>query len=132
MKLITRDTDYAIRALRFIAEQKKKKFSVSELARDLKAPRPFLRKIMQVLNKNGVLKSYKGQNGGFTLALKPERIFVTDLIEVFQGPVKLNECIFKKKICADVKSCILKEKLEAMERYVISELKSITIASLLN
>ena len=56
MKLITRDTDYAIRALCFIARFKKKIVSVSELVKVLKIPRPFLRKILQTLNKKRILK----------------------------------------------------------------------------
>ena len=65
MKLITRDTDYALRALCFIAKHKKEIISVDRLAEESKIPRPFLRKILQKLNRAGILKSYKGQGGGF-------------------------------------------------------------------
>ena len=132
MRLITRNTDYAIRALMFVAEHKEEIISVSELVKNLKIPRPFLRKILQILNKKGLLKSYKGMGGGFMLALPPNKIFLVDLIEIFQGPLKLNECIFKKRICPNTKICLLKKKIDAVERYVISELKSITVASLLS
>jgi len=131
MKLITRDTDYALRALCFIVKQKKEIVSVSELVKALKIPYPFLRKILQVLNKKGVLKSFKGQGGGFSLGTRPSRIFLVDLIEIFQGPLKLNECFFKKLSCPNIKTCSLKKKIDSIERYVISELKSIKISSLL-
>ncbi|MEK6867744.1 MAG: Rrf2 family transcriptional regulator, partial [Nanoarchaeota archaeon] len=60
MRLITRNTDYAMKALCFIAQNNKKKetIPVHELARNLNIPKPFLRKILQVLNKKGLLKSY--------------------------------------------------------------------------
>ncbi len=132
MKLITRDTDYAVRALCFIARQKGKIVSVSDLVKTLKIPRPFLRKILQILNKESVLKSYKGQGGGFLLAGSAAEIFLLDLIEIFQGPLKLNECIFKKKICPDRNICALRNKINFIEKQAFSELKSITIASLLN
>lgn len=132
MKLITRDIDYAIRALIFMAQQKEIKTSVSDLVSELKIPRPFLRKILQILNKKRILKSYKGQGGGFLLATSADRIFLVDLIEVFQGPLKINECFLRKKICPDVRTCILKKKIEHIEEYVGSELSSINIASLLN
>jgi len=131
MKLITRNTDYAIRAICFVAESKKEITSVSELAQKLKIPRPFLRKISQTLNKKGVLASFKGKSGGFKLRHKPKDIFITDLIEIFQGPLKLNECIFKKKLCSSMNSCILREKVVGIEQRVISELGLITIESLL-
>lgn len=131
MKLITRDTDYAIKAICFMAENGKEITPVSELVQKLKIPRPFLRKILQALNKKGVLISFKGKSGGFKLRRKPQSIFITDLIEVFQGPVKLNKCIFKKKLCSSVDRCILREKIGEIEQRVVSELRLITVASLL-
>lgn len=131
MKLITRDTDYAMRALLFMARQKKKKTSVSELARALEIPRPFLRKILQVLNKKRILKSYKGQGGGFSLAAATDKIFLVDLIKIFQGQLKINECFLKKEICPEASVCALKKRIEDIERYIVSQLSSINIASLL-
>lgn len=131
MKLITRDTDYALRALCFMVRYKKAITSVSTLVKELKIPRPFLRKILQVLNKKGILKSYKGGGGGFILGLTPSKIFLVDLIEIFQGPLKLNECFFKKLSCPNMKTCALRKKIDTIERYVVSKLKSITIASLI-
>lgn len=131
MKLITRDTDYAVRALCSIAKRKEKIVSVSELVKELKIPRPFLRKILQRLNKRKVVKSYKGLGGGFSLARPLSKIFLVDLIEIFQGPLKINECLFKRKLCPDTNICILREKIDAIERYVVSHLESITIESLL-
>ncbi len=131
MKLITRDTDYAIRAISFMAKKKKKIVSVSELVRTLKIPRPFLRKILQILNKNQILKSIKGKAGGFMLGLSPNKIYLVDLMRIFQGSLKLNKCIFKKKICPNIKTCKLKKQLDNIQKYVISELKTITIAHLI-
>jgi Rrf2 family protein len=132
MKLVTRDTDYAVRALCFIAKHNKERISASDLVRELKIPRPFLRKILQILHKKGVLISYKGQGGGFLLANSPQRIFLTDLIEIFQGPLKINECIFKKKICPNRNTCSLRRKISSIEKQVLSGLRFITLASLLN
>ena len=131
MKLITRDTDYAVRALCFMAQKKDDVISVTELVGRLRIPRPFLRKILQVLNKRGLLRSYKGVGGGFILADPPDKIFLVDLIKIFQGPFRLNECLFKKRICPERSSCMLRQKIDIVEEKVISELKDITIASLL-
>ena len=132
MKLITRDTDYALRALCFIAKGKDKIISAAELVRKLKIPQSFLRKILQVLNRKKILKSYKGQGGGFLLAVPANKILLVDLIEIFQGPLRLNECFFKKMACPRKKTCALKKKIDTIERYVLKELDSITLASLLN
>lgn len=131
MKLITRDTDYAIRAICFIAKRREGLVSASELVRALRIPRPFLRKILQILNKKGILKSYKGKDGGFQLTVKPEKIFLLDLIKIFQGPIKINECLFKKMPCPNIKVCRLKKRVDRIQRYVVSELKGISLAYLL-
>ena len=131
MKLIAKNTDYAVRAISHIARNKGKIISVTNLVEELKMPGPFLRKILQVLNKKRILKSYKGQGGGFLLAMPANKIFLVDLIVALQGPLILNSCIFKKTICPDKNICVLKKKIDDIERNVIAELRSITVASLL-
>lgn len=131
MSLINRNTDYATRAICFMAKNNKFRTSVVDLVRELRIPKPFLRKILQALNKKGILKSYKGKDGGFILADSPDKIFLIDLMNIFQGKLKLNDCLFKKRICPNIKTCSLREKLGEIEEYVVSELESINIASLL-
>ncbi len=131
MKLITRDTDYAIRALCCIAGAGKQGLSARDLTRRLDMQRPFLRKILQVLNKKGLLKSSKGRSGGFTLAVKPGKITVLDIVEVFQGPFDLSEHVFKGKTCPHIRTCYMKKRIDKMEKYIAAELKSMTISSLL-
>jgi Rrf2 family protein len=131
VKLITRDTDYAVRAICFIAQSKKALVSAAELVKELKIPRPFLRKLLQVLNKEGILISYKGKGGGFKLALGLDKIYLLGLMKIFQGPLRLNECIFKKRPCPNIKRCPLRKKVTSIERHVFSELKNITIRSLI-
>ncbi len=132
MKLITRDTDYALRALCFIAKSDGKVISVSILARELGVPQPFLRKILQILNKRRILKSIKGQGGGFLLNKGPARIFLPDIMRIFQGKLRLNECSLKKLLCPEQKTCPLRKKIASIERYVLRELNAISVASLIN
>ena len=131
MKLITRNTDYAVRALCCIAEQKQEVISADQLVKSLKMPRPFLRKILQTLNKEGLLNSSKGKGGGFTLAVSPGEITLTDVMKIFQGPVRLNECKFKKSNCPYITNCLLKNKIDEIEKEVIVKLKAITMASII-
>ncbi len=41
-------------------------------------------------------------------------IFLPGLAEIFQG--KLNECILENKICPDRSACILRKKINAVEK----------------
>jgi len=131
VKLITRNTDYAVRALCCIAEQKQGVISADQLVKSLEMPRPFLRKILQTLNKEGLLNSSKGKGGGFVLAVSPGKITLTDVIKIFQGPIRLNECKFRKSDCSYINDCLLKKKIDEIEKEVITKLKTITIASII-
>jgi Rrf2 family protein len=132
MKLITRDTDYSVKALIYIARNNGRVVDITELVREMDAPRPFLRKILQSLTAGGILKSHKGKNGGFELARKPENIFLIDIMEIFQGKFKLSECLFKKDICPNINNCTLKSKIDVLEAMVEDNLKEATLASLVS
>ena len=131
MKLITKDTDYAIRALQCIAVHKDQNVTVCGLSEKLNMPRSFLRKILQILNKEGILKSCKGKGGGFCLKVSPERISVFNLMEIFQGPFHLCEHIFKGRSCPDVRGCYFKKRLDGIQEKTAKELRSITIAKII-
>jgi DNA-binding IscR family transcriptional regulator len=145
MKLITRETDYAIRALCCIARRGNSIVPVKELVKCLKVPKPFIRKLMQVLNregilksykgvlnKEGVLKSYKGKGGGFELKKDIRDITVARLVEIYQGPLQLSDHRFKKDLCHEINCCPFKRVLDNIERHIKSELSEITIDFLIN
>jgi len=131
VKLITRNTDYAVRALCYIAEQKQKVISGDRFIKSLEMPRPFLRKILQTLTKAGLLNSSKGKDGGFSLAVSPEEITLFEVMKIFQGSIRLTEHQFKKSDCPHINDCLLKKKLDEIEKEVIVKLKAITISSIL-
>ncbi|MFA5164877.1 MAG: Rrf2 family transcriptional regulator [Candidatus Omnitrophota bacterium] len=135
-KLVTRNTDYAVRALCYMAARDKKEkggiITVTELVKELGMPRPFMRKILQKLNAAKLLMSQKGKGGGFRLAKTPERIFITEVMEIFQGPFKLNECMFKRKVCPNRKACFLRKRLEAIEEFAVAQLNGVTIKEILH
>ncbi len=129
MKLITRNTDYALRAVCYIAQQKKI-ISVDELVAVLGVPRPFMRKILQKLSQEGITESYKGQGGGFKLKLATKKIYLTAIMSIFQGPLSLNGCFLKKDICPNRRKCVLRKKLLFIEKQALNQLKQINIEAL--
>ena len=130
MKLITRNTDYALRALCYIS-QNKNIVTVDELVKRLGVPRSFMRKILQQLNKKRILDSFKGQGGGFKLKALPEKIHVIKIMRIFQGQVGLNECFLRKDICPNRGKCVLRKRIHSIEENVFKQLKEITITSLI-
>jgi Rrf2 family protein len=132
VKLITRDTDYALRAICAINKSNKDLITVDDLVKETKTPRAFLRKILQILTKKGILSSCKGLSGGFKLKKNPKEIYLTDIMELFQGAFKLNECLFKKKPCPNIGACALHKEIEKIENYVISQIRKISLSVLIN
>ncbi|MCX5680463.1 MAG: Rrf2 family transcriptional regulator [Candidatus Omnitrophica bacterium] len=131
MKLITRNTDYAIRALAYMARKEDELTSATEIVKALKVPKQFLRSIMQKLGRNGFVKSYKGIGGGFKLSKRPSSVYIKDVAEAFQGAFRLNECLLGKSVCPNRKCCALKKKIDSIEKHVVSEMSSITVSDLL-
>ena len=130
MKLINRDADYAVKALLAVAGRGDGPTAVTDLTAELGLPRPYLRKIMQTLARKGLVSSSKGRGGGFALARPAGRITVADVIRVFQGPVSLHDCLFKKKPCPDIASCPLRESIGRLERRLVRDLEAMTLASI--
>ena len=130
MKLITRNTDYALRAICYIAKQDQI-VTVTQLVKVLGVPRPFMRKILQQVSKNKILKSYKGQGGGFKLSFLPKKIFIIQIMRIFQGLVGLNGCFLKKDICPNRGRCILRKKIQVIENNALTQLRRINITSLI-
>jgi Rrf2 family protein len=131
MNLLSRSTDYAIRALVYMAGDEDRIVSTADLDRDLKLPRPFMRKTLQTLQKAGHLSSVKGNKGGFRLETAPDKIRLIDLMTIFQGTISLGDCLFKKKPCNCIRSCPQRKEIKLMERDVLDRLKTVTLADLM-
>lgn len=132
MKLINKDADYAIKALVEVARRKGQVVPASGLTGPLGLPWPYLRKILQALGRAGLVSSSRGKGGGFVLARRAAAIRLADVIAVFQGPVQIHDCLFKERLCPDVRTCPLRSALDRLEARVVAELEAVTVADLLS
>lgn len=130
MKLITRDTDYAVRALVYMADDPDRVTTVQELVEQLDMPMAFSRRILQKLSQKGIVASFKGKGGGFCIKKPLTQVQLFELMEAFQGRLSVGSCLFKKKLCPNTRVCPLRRKMKRVEQNVFSELRAITIASL--
>jgi Rrf2 family protein len=131
VKLINKDADYAIKALVGIAGRGGDVTAATALAGPLGLPRPYLRKILQALARGGILESTRGKGGGFVLARSAARIRLTEVIGVFQGPIRIHDCVFKTRLCPDVRTCPLRRTLDGLEAELVAKLEALTVADLL-
>ena len=78
--LLTKASEYALLSLIYIS-QKDVPVDVDTMSGELDISKSFLAKILQNLAREGILVSFKGANGGFMLADKPENISIKKVIE---------------------------------------------------
>ena len=102
---ITRETDYAIRCILFLAERPERTFMVGEIAEKQQVPKPFLAKILQKLARAEIVTSTRGVKGGYRLAEPPEKISILNVIEAVQGPVAFNRCVVDQESCERREYC---------------------------
>jgi len=129
--LVTRETDYAVRCVLYLARDKDQVANVTEIAHAMHIPKTFLAKILQRLIRNGVVGSLRGMHGGFTLAKKPTDISLLDIMEAIQGPAGINKCAVDSKKCRLSASCTVHPVWVDIRVEVEKRLKRETIDKLL-
>jgi len=76
---------YAVKAVIYVASYKGSKLcTITEIAESEKVPREFLAKILKELTQRGILRSYRGVQGGYKLAKPESEISFLDIIEAVQ------------------------------------------------
>ena len=105
---ITRQADYAIRAVRYLAKQgPNQRSATSTVAQEMKIPPSFLAKIISQLSIAGLLHTSRGARGGVTLARDAKEISLLDVVEAIDGPILLNECVGDPADCEFSNDCLV-------------------------
>jgi len=98
--LITRATEYAIRAVLYLAKQPPGEIVLKkDICQTQNITPAFLTKILQPLIKAGIVGSQRGVGGGFFLARDPSDITLLDVVEAEDGPLYLNQCLIEEGTC---------------------------------
>jgi Rrf2 family protein len=129
MKIITKNSDYAVRALCTLANERDL-ISSRDLANKTAIPLPYLRRILSILAKEDIVQTKEGIEGGIKLSKSSSQITLAEIIKLFQGRIQISECLFRKKLCPNRKNCVLRKKLMKLENILSKEFKKITISSL--
>jgi len=128
--LVTRETDYAVRTVLYLARERDGNANVTEIAHAMHIPKSFLAKILQRLVRHHILHSMRGVNGGFTLAKKPSEITLLAVMEAIQGPAGINVCAIDSKRCKLSSTCSVHPVWVEIRKEVERRLNKQTIASL--
>lgn len=87
MKLTNR-SEYALLALVYLSRQKQGILvGGDQIAAAQDIPKKFLQQILYSLKNSRIIRSGKGQAGGYALAKKPRQISLAEVIRLFEGPL---------------------------------------------
>lgn len=131
MLQLTRDGEYAVRAVVFLAAQPEGKVSlINEISEVQEVPKSYLSKIMQHLTRSGLVKSRRGARGGFMLARPAGSITLREAIEAVEGPIFLNVCLIKKGECHRDDLCPVHPVWKEAQKKLMEVLDGKTLADL--
>ncbi len=130
MKLSTKGR-YAARAMLELAlNYKKGPVVLREIASKQEISERYLERMMTTLVSAGLLRSSRGQNGGFSLAKPPGKIRLSQVIEVVEGSIAPVYCVDDPKLCNRVDICITRDIWGKLKKVMLDVLNSITLENM--
>ena len=116
----------AMHTMVLLAGQKENLVSTREISRAIGGSEAHLAKVLQRLVKSGLINSFRGPKGGFSLARSPETIPLKDVYEVIEGPLEDTRCLLKTPVCGG--NCIMGGLLKQVSKQANAYLTENTLA----
>lgn len=128
---ITLETDYAVRIVDCLARHEGR-MGAKAIAEQSCVTLRFSLKILRKLVASGIVRSYKGAQGGYEIAKPLDEITINDILETIEGPFTLNRCQFRDFECSRTgdKHCPYHHMFADISEQVKERLRSVSIASM--
>ena len=98
---ITQEADYAVRIIDSMA-RKNERMDARAVSEITGVTLRFTLKILRKLAMSGIVKSYKGVQGGYELARRPHEINLCEVIEAVDGPICISRCLSEELPCSQL------------------------------
>ena len=95
---ITLEADYAVRIVHCLAKNGQR-MDAKSISDETGVTLRFSLKILRKLVSAGIIKSYKGTQGGYEIARPLEEITLNDVIETVEGSFALSRCLRQDYDC---------------------------------
>jgi len=128
---ITRQADYAVRAVLHLARNGEQRIATSKIAEEQRIPPSFLAKIISQLSIAGLLHTSRGARGGVMLAREAKDITLLEVVEAIDGPIQLNECVGDSGICSFDETCPLRPVWCDAQDELVGRLKDTNFANIM-
>ena len=131
MKISTKGR-YGLRILMDLAlHQSEKPRLIRDIAKSQQISEKYISRLVIALRKAGMIRSVRGVNGGFHIAMKPEDITLLDVIEVMEGPLSIVDCVSAPKKCVHSKDCAPREVWCKLNDDIRALMRGTTLADIL-
>ncbi len=90
--MISQTTEYALRAVVWLAQHKEAPQTRHQIAEATQTPPDYLAKVMRALGRAGLVKAGRGLHGGFKLARPAESITILDVVNVVDPVQRIRKC----------------------------------------
>ncbi|HEX8057007.1 MAG TPA: Rrf2 family transcriptional regulator [Novosphingobium sp.] len=127
---------YALKALLNIARARGETRQVSVISEQEQIPRKFLESIMSDLRREGLVRSTRGNLGGYQLAKPADLITFGEVVRITDGPVAMLPCVSRAfyqrcEDCPDEHACALRSLFSEVRDAAASILDNRTLADAL-
>jgi Rrf2 family protein len=131
MLKINRQTDYAVRVILSLSKKEMgKRFSTSEIGREMLIPPALLQRIVAELASGEFINTQAGRDGGISLARAPKEITLLQVVEQFEGELYLSDCILKPNECPFEIRCPVHCQWVRLKNLLRDEMSRITFEQL--
>lgn len=109
--IFSKSCELGLQAVLFLSIKKEKViFNAEEISKELKVPKEFVSKVLQMLTNSGIVGSKKGKSGGFYLAKSPANIRLIDIVEAIDGLDFFKSCVLGFPGCSSDNPCPVHDK----------------------
>ena len=130
MLRISKLTDYAILVMVELARARREVLSAQALAERAHVELPTASKVLKQLAGAGLVRSYRGAAGGYTVERPAAEISVADIIAAIEGPIAMTECSVHAGLCTVEASCHARENWQKISRAVAGALQQVSLAEM--
>lgn len=127
--MLSKTSEYALRAVVLLAREPGKAESADHLAETTKVPRRYLHKVLQDLVKHGLVKSQSGPGGGYSLARQADEVTILDVVNAVAPLERIRECPLGLK--SHTSLCPLHKELDKTYAATEAALARVKIAQIL-
>lgn len=90
--MISQTTEYALRAVIWLARKPDEQQGTKKISDAIQVPRGYLSKVLQKLTRAGLVTSSPGRSGGFRLARDPADIRVLEVVNAVDPIQRIQTC----------------------------------------